>query len=93
MHSSLSDPNRLSIFFKSSPYGSYNHSHADQNSFVIHHRGRLPEHGGRLRFGERGAQLLLLEGAGAAHRIGEHRSRGIGLRSSGPRRRRPETSQ
>jgi hypothetical protein len=40
MHSSLSDPNRLSIFFKSSPYGSYNHSHADQNSFVIHHRGR-----------------------------------------------------
>jgi hypothetical protein len=40
MHSSLSDPNRLSIFFKSSPYGSYNHSHADQNSFVIHHKGR-----------------------------------------------------
>ncbi|HUQ27811.1 MAG TPA: DUF4962 domain-containing protein [Usitatibacter sp.] len=40
MHSSLSDPNRISIFFKSSPYGSYNHSHADQNSFVIHHRGR-----------------------------------------------------
>jgi hypothetical protein len=40
MHSSLSDPNRLSIFFKASPYGSYNHSHADQNSFVIHHRGR-----------------------------------------------------
>jgi hypothetical protein len=40
MHSSLSDPNRLSIFFKSSPYGSYNHGHADQNSFVIQHRGR-----------------------------------------------------
>jgi hypothetical protein len=40
MHSSLSDPNRLSIFFKSSPYGSYNHSHADQNSFVVNHRGR-----------------------------------------------------
>jgi hypothetical protein len=40
MHSSLSDPNRLSVFFKSSPYGSYNHSHADQNSFVIHYRGR-----------------------------------------------------
>ena len=40
MHSSLSDPNRLSIFFKSSPYGSYNHSHGDQNSFVIHHKGR-----------------------------------------------------
>jgi hypothetical protein len=40
MHSSLSDPNRLSIFFKSSPYGSYNHSHADQNSFVVNYRGR-----------------------------------------------------
>jgi YD repeat-containing protein len=40
MHSSFSDPNRLSIFFKSSPYGSYNHSHGDQNSFVIHHKGR-----------------------------------------------------
>jgi hypothetical protein len=40
MHSSLSDPNRLSIFFKSSPYGSYNHSHGDQNSFVVNDRGR-----------------------------------------------------
>jgi hypothetical protein len=40
MHSSLSDPNRLSVFFKSSPYGSYNHSHADQNSFVVNYRGR-----------------------------------------------------
>jgi hypothetical protein len=39
MHSSLSDPQRTSIYFKSSPYGSYNHSHADQNSFVINHRG------------------------------------------------------
>lgn len=39
MHSSLSDPERTSVYFKSSPYGSYNHSHGDQNSFVIHHRG------------------------------------------------------
>lgn len=39
MHSSLADPQRTSIYFKSSPYGSYNHSHADQNSFVINHRG------------------------------------------------------
>jgi hypothetical protein len=27
------------VYFKSGPYGSYNHSHGDQNSFVIHHRG------------------------------------------------------
>lgn len=39
MHSRLDDPKRTSIYFKSSPYGSYNHSHADQNAFVIHHRG------------------------------------------------------
>ena len=39
MHSSLADPQRTSVYFKSSPYGSYNHSHADQNSFVIHHKG------------------------------------------------------
>ncbi|CAI6043728.1 carbohydrate binding domain-containing protein [Cohnella sp. JJ-181] len=35
MHSSLYDPNRISLYFKSSVYGSYNHSHADQNSFTI----------------------------------------------------------
>lgn len=35
MHSSMADLNRTSLYFKSSPYGSYNHSHADQNSFVL----------------------------------------------------------
>jgi len=40
MHSDLRDPQRTSVYFKSSPYGSYNHSHADQNSFVIHDKGR-----------------------------------------------------
>jgi hypothetical protein len=35
MHSRLADPARVSVYFKSSPYGSFNHSHADQNSFVI----------------------------------------------------------
>lgn len=35
MHSDLVDENRISMFFKSSPYGSYNHSEADQNSFII----------------------------------------------------------
>lgn len=39
MHSRLDDPMRTSVYFKSSPYGSYNHGHGDQNSFVIHHRG------------------------------------------------------
>lgn len=40
MHSDLGDRARTSVYFKSSPYGSYNHSHADQNSFVIHASGR-----------------------------------------------------
>ncbi|WP_405451960.1 DUF4962 domain-containing protein [Paenibacillus sp. HJGM_3] len=35
MHSKLYDPDSVSFYFKSSPYGSYNHSHADQNSFVL----------------------------------------------------------
>jgi hypothetical protein len=35
MHSKLYDPDRVSLYFRSSPYGSYNHGHADQNSFVI----------------------------------------------------------
>jgi hypothetical protein len=40
MHSDLRDPMRTSVYFKSSSFGSYNHSHADQNSFVIHDKGR-----------------------------------------------------
>jgi hypothetical protein len=40
MHSSLEDKNRVSVYFKSSSYGSFNHSHADQNSFVLHANGR-----------------------------------------------------
>ena len=36
MHSKLADNNRVSVYFKSSPYGSISHSHADQNSFVLH---------------------------------------------------------
>ncbi|WP_161409784.1 DUF4962 domain-containing protein [Paenibacillus silvestris] len=35
MHEKLYDPDSVSLYFKSSPYGSYNHSHADQNSFII----------------------------------------------------------
>ena len=40
MHSDLSDPARTSVYFKSSSYGSYAHSHADQNSFVVNSGGR-----------------------------------------------------
>lgn len=39
-HSRLSDPARVSVYFRSSGYGSYNHSHADQNSFVVNAGGR-----------------------------------------------------
>jgi hypothetical protein len=39
MHSDLADPGRTSVYFKSSPYGSYNHAHADQNAFVIDSAG------------------------------------------------------
>jgi hypothetical protein len=35
MHSEIANPGRTSVYFKSSPYGSFNHSHADQNSFEI----------------------------------------------------------
>jgi len=38
MHSELADIDRFSILFKSSPYGSFSHSHADQNSFIINGR-------------------------------------------------------
>lgn len=40
MHSQLADPGRTSIHFRSSPYGAHNHSHADQNHFVVGSQGR-----------------------------------------------------
>jgi hypothetical protein len=40
MHSRLADRSRTSLYFKSSRYGSYNHSHGDQNSFVLIAGGR-----------------------------------------------------
>jgi hypothetical protein len=39
MHSDVSDPDSVFLAFKSSPYGSFNHSHADQNSFVLYAYG------------------------------------------------------
>jgi hypothetical protein len=35
MHSDINSPYRTSVYFKSSPYGSFNHSHGDQNSFLL----------------------------------------------------------
>jgi len=35
MHSDLSSTARNSVYFKSSPFGALNHSHADQNSFTL----------------------------------------------------------
>lgn len=39
MHSDLIDQNRVSLFFRSSQYGAYNHAHPDQNSFIINAYG------------------------------------------------------
>lgn len=41
MHSSMPDKLRTSAYFKSSPFGSVNHSHADQNSFVMYSKGKV----------------------------------------------------
>jgi hypothetical protein len=35
MHSDLTSSTRTSVFFKSSPYGSFNHSHGDQNGLLL----------------------------------------------------------
>ncbi len=40
-HSSFIDHSRLSVFFKSSPFGNVNHAHADQNSFIIFNKGKI----------------------------------------------------
>ncbi len=42
MHSDLANSARTSVYFKSSPppYGAFNHSHADQNSFAINAGGQ-----------------------------------------------------
>ena len=40
MHSDLIDKNRVSLLFRSSQYGSDNHAHADQNSFIIKAYGK-----------------------------------------------------
>jgi hypothetical protein len=34
-HSDIGSPGRTSVYFKSSPYGSFSHSHGDQNAFLL----------------------------------------------------------
>jgi hypothetical protein len=38
-HSDITNVTRTSMYFKSSPYGSFNHSHGDQNSLVVRKAG------------------------------------------------------
>jgi len=40
MHSDIASSGRTSVFFKSSPYGSFNHSHGDQNGLLISSAGQ-----------------------------------------------------
>jgi hypothetical protein len=40
-HSDLTSKDRLTVLFRSSPYGSINHAHKDQNSFVIYNKGKI----------------------------------------------------
>jgi hypothetical protein len=35
MHSDIGSPGRTSVYFKSSPYGSFSHSHGDQNAILL----------------------------------------------------------
>lgn len=39
-HSDIKDPARYSVLFKSSQFGSFSHSHADQNSFFVSGHGK-----------------------------------------------------
>lgn len=39
MHSDMADRSKTSLYFKSSPYGSFNHSHGEQNTFVLKSAG------------------------------------------------------
>ena len=44
MHSDLIDKNRVSLLFRSSQFGSDNHAHSDQNSFIIKAYGKELAH-------------------------------------------------
>jgi hypothetical protein len=40
MHSDIASNGRTSVYFKSSPYGSFNHSHGDQNGLLLSSAGQ-----------------------------------------------------
>lgn len=40
MHSDIAAADRTSVYFKSSPYGSFNHSHGDQNGLLLSRAGQ-----------------------------------------------------
>jgi hypothetical protein len=40
IHSDIGNTNRTSLYFKSSPYGSFNHSHGDQNGLLLSAAGQ-----------------------------------------------------
>ncbi|WP_332847838.1 heparinase II/III domain-containing protein [Massilia sp. S19_KUP03_FR1] len=40
MHSDIASSSRTSVYFKSSPYGSFNHSHGDQNGLLLSSAGQ-----------------------------------------------------
>ncbi|MDF1735204.1 MAG: heparinase II/III family protein [Minwuia sp.] len=40
IHTDINDPERYSVLFKASQFGSFSHSHADQNAFTIMGRGK-----------------------------------------------------
>ncbi|QJD98779.1 DUF4962 domain-containing protein [Massilia forsythiae] len=40
IHSNIADTNRTSVYFKSSPYGSFNHSHGDQDGLLLSAAGQ-----------------------------------------------------
>jgi hypothetical protein len=81
MHSAMADPRRNIFFeFKSSPYGSHNHAHADQNSFnlavagdpLIVDSGYYAEYGDAHHTGytvrTKAHNAILIDGEGQAHR-------------------------
>ena len=95
-HSDLARPkDDLMVMFKSSPYGSVSHSHADQNSFVIMKGGQAIAIPGGERFPQHGSPFhkeytqqtiahnaLLIDGEGQRNRDGTASGKIVDFRSS-----------
>ncbi|WP_221029088.1 heparinase II/III domain-containing protein [Actomonas aquatica] len=87
-HSALGDPaNDIHITFKSSPYGSYSHSHPDQNSFILNAYGeglainsanrefhRSPHHKG-WTWQTLSKNAILIDGEGQEQQVREAKGR------------------